>query len=238
MIASIISIISLVIGFGLSQFGDYFKEKKVDNKKYNRLLFNMLELRHLVLVELSSKKSSNKFIECFEIKIRKLIDSGMYVDFEAPKEELDKVYNTMREVLLKQINTENDDLSKFENIEIKISSIITEISETNPVLAFYLMGGHMISDKLTYEEIDFKPYGYNPKELINIKQFHRQNSSEAFIIKIEQHIKDVLEKGDKKTKKEVQEILSNKKQDIDVEEINTYIDKYLNEVTKELTLKV
>lgn len=52
-IDKILPILTLILGFSLSEFGKYFTDRKNDRKKFKNLLFNLLELRWLLRQEIT-----------------------------------------------------------------------------------------------------------------------------------------------------------------------------------------
>ncbi|WP_423819965.1 hypothetical protein V5739_05525 [Salinimicrobium sp. TIG7-5_MAKvit] len=135
---SIISpLIGVILGFTLSQFEEFFKERKNKKRTLNKLLFNLLNLYSVLYGDLKFEESIGKFFEKFSKKM-----SGEISDQE--KKELVQV----KEFINNNLKHHFVDEEKHKFIENNIENIINELAEINPVFAFELDKQYKIKERV------------------------------------------------------------------------------------------
>lgn len=137
IISIILPLIGVVLGFTLSQFEEFFKERKNKKRTLKKLLFNLLNLYSVLYEDLKFEESIGKF---FEKLLKKM--SGDIGDQE--KKELVQVKAFINNNL--KHHFVNEEKHKF--IENNIEDIINELAEINPVFAFELDKQYKIKERV------------------------------------------------------------------------------------------
>ena len=218
-IDKLLPVLTLLLGWGLSQFGKFWADKKDDSKKLKRLLFNLLELRWLLKRELDLNKDIGKYIE--------LLKARLIEEFGPEAAQGVEVFKPMITPILEEKVVEPERIKEIEN---NIDSTINELAEIFPVFAYELSGQYKIKDRIEKAESYFNEVSdlleEMPKELTDWIQ---PKISDDLLISLENYILEIAEKINRKTKIEVSRKLSTKA-DEDTNDMNEFIDEYIEKI--------
>jgi len=235
MLSSIISIIALVIGFSLGQLGDFFKNKKENRKKYNILLFNLLELRHMSILEIYGYQDIiNAYMERMKVKFYELYHSNEIPELSASENDLKTALSLGEKGLKDQLLENPDNIKKYWNIENKITELIPSISEINPLFAYYLNNTFSLTGRMKSEELDLTKYGCEGNNPFDVTELTKKKGFENFIPDLDSHILEVMKKCKKIDKEEIKDILDNREIDIDIDKIDDLLDEYIDVIKKQI----
>ena len=219
-IDKLLPVLTLLLGWGLSQFGKFWADKKDDTKKLKKLLYNLLELRWLLKKEFDLNKEIGKYIE--------LLSARLTEEFGAEAAQGAEVFKPMFTDVLKDKVV---DLERIKEIETNIDSTIDELAEIFPVFAYELSGQYKIKDRLEKAESYFNEVSdlleEMPKELTDWIQ---PRISDDLLTSLEKYIIEIAEKINRKTKNEVSRKLSTKAEE-DTKNMNEFIDEYFERIT-------
>lgn len=133
-INSLIPLVGVLIGWGLSEFSKVWLDKKQDRRKLKRLLFFLMELRFHIGRELR-----------FETEIIDYINKAK----EKVKQDITEVEIENFKPFIKQAISNNlIDEGRIDFLEANIDEIIIELSEIYPVFAYELSGQFKVKDRL------------------------------------------------------------------------------------------
>lgn len=132
---------TLIFGWGLAQFGKYYADKKEDKKKLRKLLFNLLELRHLIKKGITFESSFEDFLEA--CKNMDFTDLG--IDLRKEIENLDSPFKAQLFILLKDNALDSERIAYLES---NIDTIIDELAEIYPIFAYELSGKYKIRERI------------------------------------------------------------------------------------------
>lgn len=218
-IDKLLPVLTLLLGWGLSQFGKFWADKKDDTKKLKKLLFNLLELRWLLKRELDLNKEFGIYIEQLTARLTE--------EFGAEAAQGAEVFKPMITEILKDKIVEPE---RIKEIETNIDSTINELAEIFPVFAYELSGQYKIKDRLEKAESYFNEVSDlledMPKELTDWIQ---PRISDDLLTSLENYILELAEKINRKTKNEVSGKLSTKA-DEDTKDMNEFIDEYIERI--------
>ena len=218
-IDKLLPVLTLLLGWGLSQFGKFWADKKDDTKKLKKLLFNLLELRWLLKRELDLNKEFGIYIEQLTARLTE--------EFGAEAAQGAEVFKPMITEILKDQIVEPE---RIKELETNIDSTINELAEIFPVFADELSGQYKIKDRLEKAESYFNEVSDlledMPKELTDWIQ---PRISDDLLTSLENYILELAEKINRKTKNEVSGKLSTKA-DEDTKDMNEFIDEYIERI--------
>ncbi len=153
---TILPLFGVLVGWLLSEGGKLFADKKQNKRKLNKLLFYLLELRYRFARQLSLENDMNKYLEVLK---KKLNEMGVDVS-DSEVSEGNIIMKPMIEKLIEEIKQETGDLGP---LSTSIDTILNELSEVDPFLAYELNGQHNIKGRLE----SAKNYISNVKSLEN-----------------------------------------------------------------------
>lgn len=227
-LSTLFSLITLVIGWSLSELSKSFSETKNDKKKIRRLLFNMLELRWLLKKEIDIHHDINNYIVKLKSKLSKEVDNLDLNEIEIAKS-----------IILKAIknNLSNPDLIK--KTEHKIDETIEELAGIFPLYAYELTDINKIKSKLDgidkYLDETKKYTEEIPQE---IKDWMKPRISSDLLKELNHQIIVIARKVSKKTVKEVQEILYQKNDNNDNDEdLDNFLDDYVSKINRNISFE-
>jgi hypothetical protein len=118
-------VFTLILGWGLSQFGKFWADRKNDRRRLKKLLFNLLELRWLVKREVDLNKNIRILFDRFNEKL--IEDFG-----EEAAQDTGLIQSFVAEIL----NDKILDSARIKNIESNIDNIVNELAEIYPIFAY------------------------------------------------------------------------------------------------------
>lgn len=224
-IDNIFVIFGVIVGWGLSQLGEYFKDRRGDKKKLKKLLFNLLELRYLLYKEFNLPLAFNEAM----VLIRKKIEET------SGKTLPDDDFSLTESIIRDMIKSHFDDSDKIRSLEEDINNILIDLSEIDPVFAYELNGQYNIKERLN--KVGTLRSSYNeflkkaPKDIID-SFFETPQLSDNLIKSLDEFLFKLANKISHKTRKQVMEKvdIQNKMFD-DVEEFSdNFIEKIKSNV--------
>lgn len=212
-------VVTLIIGWGISEYGKYSLERKNNGKKFKKLLFNLLELRWLLKKETDLNKDITTYIERLKEKLLK--------EFGAEAiEGIDMVKPIIIELLKNNIVEPN----KIKNIEENIDLTINELSEIYPVFAYELSDKYKIKERLEAADKYFKEASEllenMPDELTNWVQ---PQLSQDLFLELDENIISIANNINRKTKKAIEKKLSYSNNN-NFEEVDDFINQYIEKI--------
>lgn len=219
LIDKLFPIITLLVGWGLSEIGKFSTNRKNDRRKLKKLLFNLLELRWLLKREFDLNIEITNYIEKLKAKLIDVFGQGA-------AEGADLVKPMITAVLKDKLVDSN----RIKEIESNIDLTINELSEIHPVFAYELSGRYKIKEILESADSYFKEISQLtesiPEELTNWIQ---PRLSRELLIELDSHIIEIAKQVNWKTKNIVEKKLFLKKVSSD-DEIDGLIDEYIEKI--------
>jgi hypothetical protein len=198
---TIAPLMGVAIGWGLSEYGKLWADKRQDKKKLKRLLYYLLELRFQVSKDLNFEKEVSNYLKIAEQRLSK--EFGNIIAYERENIIL---------LLKRSIKKEAQDESMLEYLEKDIDQAILELADIYPIFAYELSGQYKIKDRLKnvdryFNEID---------DIVKQAPFDMQNwiqpkLTEDLISDMDFNLKRIAKKIDNKISKQVTDKI--KKQD-------------------------
>lgn len=220
----ILPVITLILGFGLSEFGKHFADRKNDRKKLKKLLFNLLELRWLLRQEVVLNNRISQYI--VRIKIR------LTTEFGAESAEGTEY---IKPIIMKILKDSIVQPQKITEIENNIDSTIIELSEIYPIFAYELSGRYKIKEKLDNAEQYFQTVANQFEEFpTEIKNWVEPKISTELISDFDDCIKAIAKKIGRNTNKKIYEKLK-PEDDNDTSELDKFIEDYITVIRKNYT---
>lgn len=215
-IDKLLPIFTLLLGWGFAEFGKFSSNKKSDKKKLKKLLFNLLELRWLLMREMNLNIVLTEHLD--RLKDRFMTEFG--ADAINGSEHLKHfIIHLLKDQIIQP--------DKIRDIEDKIDITIIELSEIYPVFAYELSGTYKIKEKLDsaqqYFENVTKQYGEFPNE---IQDWIEPKLSSELIEELDSHIESIARMINKKTTNGVLEILEPNRSS-DFEEFDDFLEEYI-----------
>ncbi|MCL6273384.1 hypothetical protein M3P19_05145 [Muricauda sp. 2012CJ35-5] len=216
-INTLIPVVTLIIGWALSEFGKLSSERKNDRKNLKKLLFNLLEIRWLLKRDFEFKEELTTYIEKFEIKVEQKFgqDAAQGAHLIEPI-----ITQILKEKLIRP--------NRIEEIENRIGSIVDNLSEIYPIFAYELTDVYRIRERIEgiecyFEEISERIEYVTPE----MKEWAKPRISNELIKRLEEYILDISGKINRKTQKGIERILKESNDRVDDEEIDLFIDEYI-----------
>jgi hypothetical protein len=133
----ITAIISGLLVWALGRWNASKDEHKQEKKRLNRLLYNMLELKHWVDKEVSAEP----FITCYMEKMTVAIQIAVPDKSQAELAEMSAIISSgIKRVIFKQ--------PQLSRLEQNITEIVRDYSEIDPFFAFDLTGKYQLTENL------------------------------------------------------------------------------------------
>jgi len=218
-IDKLLPVLTLLLGWGLSQFGKFWTDKKNDQKKLKKLLFNLLELRWLLKRELDLNKDISENIERLKIKLTATFGQEAAQGAELAKPLLTEV-----------LHNNLVDPERIKEIESNIDFTINELAEIYPVFAYELSGQYKIKERIESVENYFNEVedllSQMPKEFT---EWVQPKITDDLLKEIDRYIIEIAEKIGRKTKSKAAEKLKLKAED-NSNEMDDFIDEYIEKI--------
>ena len=216
----VISLLSGAIVFFFRQKAIKAKERDDEKKKLNKLLFHLLIIRRMATDRLNFNDSVSLY---FEELIKQIQIKFKLSDDEINSPEAKEMIDMSKSVLKKNIF--NDVITEYKSSSDSIAILIEELTETNPLFALTLKGfdieakKNKINNYLSEIKVD-DDFEIMTKQLIS-------NLEQEFLIDLDEIIHDTTEKLDRKTQREVQELLIHyDKIEINHNSINDFVNNF------------
>lgn len=210
--------LTLFLGWALSQYSNEKREKSLDTRKINRLLFNLINLRQILYKESNIEIFFNKIIETIKKTYPKM-----------EPEDLNSSFESMKPNIGEYIKNNILDKQQIEDLENNIDELILEISEVDPFFATVLSFRQNIKERLSdlknyLSMLENKKNGlyYSDIENYNINPIIKAD----FLQNVDDNIVLISRRSDKRTRKEIDNLLKSPFF-IDEREINDYISKLI-----------
>lgn len=220
-IDKLLPVVTLILGWGISEFGKYSTERKNNQKKFKKLLFNLLELRWLLKREMDLNNDITQYVERLKQKI-----SAEFGEDAFEESEVNMIKPMITEILKNKIIQPN----KIKEIETNIDSTINELAEIYPVFAYELSGRYKIKERLEAAESYFNEVSAFleeiPKELTELIQ---PKLSNELLEELDEYTLGIAKKINRKTKRNIEEKFSIKNSD-DTDEMDKFIDEYIERI--------
>jgi hypothetical protein len=130
----IVSIIVCLLAWYLTLVSKDKDIKLQNERKMNRLIFNLLELRLLIQKEAAVDEQINQLLKAYESEVSRYKDKFTKEQFQEARETITVA---VKEMVLRQ--------TQLLQIEGSINDILNELAEVDPVFAFELNGRFQIT---------------------------------------------------------------------------------------------
>lgn len=220
----IVTLIAVLIGWGLSEASKFFTEKKQDKKKLKKVLFYLLELRFHFAKELSFEAFFDNYITQIKIKIANKT--------QLSEEEIEKDTQIwapiVKEIISKNLRSNN----RLEFLENNIDDVINDLAEVFPIFAYELTGQHNIRNRLGQLENYFNEIQtYQSEHIFDIQKWLQPQLTYDLLKNIDRSIKKISSKIDSKTKKKAKKKISNMTFDkVDLKELDIFLDEIISKM--------
>lgn len=229
-INKLVPFITLVLGWGLAQFGKYSADKKEDKKKLKKLLFNLLELRNLIKKEVEFDASFERLMEAFgKIDLQGLHPGLELGDFKSQLYE--KIAETIKDNAL--------DSDRIEYIENHIDNTVVELAEIYPVFAHELSGKYKIRERI--KKVD--DYINKTPEIFegvpfNVKEWVTPKLAIKLLSDLDENIKHIAKRIGRDTSNAIRNKLSEAEFEVNNDELEKFLEEYLTKITEGLQTKL
>lgn len=192
----LISLVAVAMGWGLSEYGKFWEEKRQDKKKLKRLLFFLLELRFQMTRDLAAEKEITKYLAQVRTELGK--------DFEAiPDLEFNQLKLLLSDVLKNAFPIADVD-GRIEYLEKNIDQTILELAEVYPVFAYELNGQYNIKERQSKFNKYFDEVEHLIKEApFDIQEWLQPIVNEDMFTNFDENLIKIAEKISKQMKNEV-----------------------------------
>jgi len=220
-INKLLPVITLILGWGISEFGKFSAERKNNIKKFKKLLFNLLELRWLLKREIDLNNDITLYIGSLKQKITANFGEDAFGDAEV---------NMIKPMITEILKNKIVQPDKIKEIEINIDYTINELAEIYPVFAYELSGRFKIKERLEGAENYFSEVSEfieeMPKELT---EWIQPKLSNELFEELDEYILEIAKKINRKTKRDIEEKFSINNSD-DTDEMDGFIDEYIERI--------
>ena len=223
---AIATLLAVIIGWGLSEGGKIYSDKRLDKRKLKKVLFYLLELRYHFAKELSLEAD----FETYTSKVKIKFADKLKLSDEDIDQEMSIWMPIVKELVSKSLNQNN----RLEFLEDNIDNMLNDLSEVFPIFAYELSGQHNIKSRLNSVENylnEIEVYGFDHP--FDIKEWIQPKLTSELLTNIDKSIKKISKKIDRKTQKEAQEKISKmtfdrKDSSKDDKLLNELLQQYLN----------
>ena len=180
-------LLGVILGFGLSERAKIWSDKRQDKRKLKRLLFYLLELRFLFIKEFNAQKEIKEFYERAEEKLKSEFGENTKSEIEIAKPIVERI-----------IKNNLGGNNKINLLEENIDSVIDDLAEVFPILAYELSGKHNIKERINiidnYISDATDHFGDMP---LDLKEWLKPKITDNLISDLDETIKKISEKIDK-----------------------------------------
>jgi len=220
-INKLLPVVTLILGWGISEFGKFSAERKNNIKKFKKLLINLLELRWLLKREIDLNNDITFYIGSLKQKIIANFGEDAFGDAEV---------NMIKPMIIEILKNKMVQPNKIKEIETNIDYTINELAEIYPVFAYELSGRFKIKERLEGAENYFSEVSEfieeMPKELT---EWIQPKLSNELFEELDEYILEIAKKINRKTKRDIEEKFSINNSD-DTDEMDGFIDEYIERI--------
>jgi len=221
-IDKLLPFIGVAFGWLLSQYGKYSTDRKEDKRKLKKTLFNILELRWLLNKEFTFENHINIFLAKFSKQISD--------KFGYDNNEVEQEIKQFKPIIFELIKDKLVEPERVKEIEVKIDTTISELSEIYPIFAYELSGQYKIKERLDKSEQYFdKIKQYTEEMPFNLKDWIQPKLNKKLIDDLDIYIIEIAKKIGRKSKKEVLLTLEAPTND-DTNEMDDLINDYIEKI--------
>jgi len=219
----ITTLIAIVIGWGLNEASKIWTGKRQDKKKLKKLLFYLLELRYYLSVEDNHEFKIKQFVSRYIDKVK--------VKYDVQDEEInmDQVMHFLSYMLTDRLEHSN----QFELLEQNIDTVIEDLSEILPVMAYELNGQHRIKERLSNADNYFENMKIHlGSQPFDFKEWLMPKINDELLDDLEESILRIAKKIGRKTRNQAEQklFMLNETQDEIMEDLDEFINEYLEKV--------
>jgi|GEM_PF-2636633 len=220
----VLPLVGVIIGWLLAESGKIFSDRKQNKRKLRKLLFYLLELRFRFTRELSSEKSTDKYLEMLR---QKLLEMGINIT-DSEFSDGNALLKPMIKQLVEKIKQEN---GNFEDLSVSIDTILNDLSEVDPFLAYELSGQHNIKARLQGANNYISEVEALEKQIpFDIGNVIHPRLTKELLSELDESINKIAGRLDKKSKE-----LANKKIiKMDIEDDEKDMEKMLDECLEQM----
>lgn len=216
IITALVSIFVCCLSWYLVRVNQNTDLKRQENRKLNRLIFNLLELKFWIDKEVDIDQQLGRLLDAYEHEI-------IQRDIDITPEGFKEIRVAITEILKQQILTHSEIPALEDNIEV----IIRDLAEVDPVFAFELTGKYRITVHMARIQEILDAAG-PPPENSTIPQIMVNDILRPKILKDLQkelhiHIPLIAKKTDKKTYNDLRLLPESTTTEIDIVEVSRFL---------------
>ncbi len=224
-INTVITLLAVLLGWGLGELTGHFNTKKDRKKKLRRLLYFFLELRYFLANKSRKDKVLEKYLEIFFKKIKHR--------FGVEKENIGNTNISEFINTMKTFFADESEVKEYDYLVNNIDSAIIELAEYKPILAYELSGPHKVKEKLENVENFLNYYKNDLNEMpFDYEVWLRSKVDANILSPINESITAIAQKIGRKTNSTLKEKLVDF-QDENYEDLEKLIDEYLNKIANQ-----
>ena len=210
LISGIASILVCCLSAYIIRINQNTDLKRLENRKRNRLIFSLLELKFWIDKEVDLNQKLEQFLNVYELEVAKHVTDITPADFR-------EMRVTVMTILKQQLLIHSEIPALEENIE----SIIRELAEVDPVFAFELTGRYQITAHTARIQALIVAAGTPPEEdshtpHIIVNDILRPQMLKDLQKELVVHIPMIAKKTDRRTYKELQTLPPSSTDEIDM----------------------
>lgn len=225
----LLPLLGVILGWGLSEWGKINTDKRQDKRKLKRLLFYLLELRFHFTRELSLELDIEK---CIALLKTKLIQD---IGFDKNDPDLTNGIHQLKPFIIDAIAKsaiQNDQLTYLEN---NIDTVLVDLSEVSPILAYELNGQHNIKERLAKTTSYFKSVSELTKEMpFNLEEWVKPKLTKEIIADLDSSLDKIASAIDRKISISVKSKITKMDTPADTTDLNTIVDELLEKIKTSL----
>ena len=213
--------IGVFIGWGLSEYGKVWADRKKDKRKLKRLLYFLLELRFQVRRELSIEKEISDYLKLAQEKLSEEFRKQVEI-------EMNQAFPFIKDSIKRHLGDDN----QIEFLEANIDEVILELAEVHPIFAYELSGQYKIKDRLSRADKYFNEFDELIKQMpFDFKDWFQPKITQDLMTDLDDNVTRIAAKINRTTKNHVTEKMK-KQINNDNSDLNDFLDDYINEIKK------
>jgi hypothetical protein len=222
---SIITIVVCCLSWYLIRVNQNTDLKRQENRKLNRLVFNLLELKYWVDEEVDLDRQLSYVLDAYENEVIRQASDITRDDFK-------RIRVTIIDILKQQIPTH----SRIAGLEDTIEDIIKELAEVDPVFAFELTGKYQLTVNTgriagLMEAAGTSGAGGEVSGMI-VSQVLRPKMLKDLQVDLQINVPLIAKKAGKKIYKRVQELPPSTAAEVDKNEVSQFLKELVPTLTR------
>ena len=229
---AIFTLLAVVLGWGLSEGGRFFSEKRQDKRNLRKLLFFLLELKLYLIKEASFEKRIEGIFEMMPPKFAERLE----LELDSPQ-LIEEINRLKPKVILLLTNSMTNDRLEF--LSNNIDNVLVELSEIFPLLAYDLIEKHDIKNRLSGLNSYFNELQKMSPELVpsDFHSWFKPQINDELIKDLNGSIKIIASKIDNLTANDPRIRSTSVDFEIDKKNLEVFINEALNTLDQKILIE-